>query len=215
MNRARRRSVRMHQSSLDGSGFRVQNSAAANTPFTGDSRMRSTLGITLLAVCALPTLIAAQNPVTNGIRAMAQRQTKNIVDAAEEMPADKYGYKPTPAQMSYGDVVAHLIKEGNNYLCSAASGMKQPDVDKFAGTDPKDKLVAGLKASFKFCETALAQIQDAQLGDSIDFFGGRKVTKGMAGGVHRAARGGHPNPNGVLLRLYRVAPPAGRKGSDH
>src|SRR6266568_7773546 len=108
-NRARRRSVRMHQSSLDGSGFPMQNSAAANTPFTGDSRMRSTLGTTLLAVCTLPlTVVAAQaqNPVTNGIRAMAQRQTKNIVDAAEEMPADKYGYKPTPAQMSYGDVVA-------------------------------------------------------------------------------------------------------------
>src|SRR2546428_13743802 len=83
-NRARRRSVRMHQSSLDGSGFRVQNSAAANTPFTGDSRMRSTLGITLLAVCALPTLIAAQNPVSNGILAIAQRQTKHIVDAADD-----------------------------------------------------------------------------------------------------------------------------------
>src|SRR2546422_8541939 len=115
----------------------MQNSAAANAPFTGDSRMRSTLGTMLLAVCALPTLIAAQNPVSNGIRALAQRQTKNIVDAAEEMPADKYSYKPTPAQMTYGDVVAHLIKEGNNYLCSAASGMKQPDADKFTGADPK------------------------------------------------------------------------------
>src|SRR5881409_1557003 len=120
--------------------------------------MRSTLGTTLVAVCALPLAIVAaqaQNPVSNGIRAVAQRQTRNIVEAAEEMPADKYGYKPTPAQMSFGDVVAHLIKEGNNYLCSATTGMKQPDMDKFSGTDPKDKLVAGLKASFKFCETAL------------------------------------------------------------
>src|SRR5438309_411025 len=114
----------------------MQNSAAANTPFTGDSRMRSALGTMLLAVCALPTVIAAQNPVSNGIRALAQRQTKNIVDAAEEMPADKYGYKPTPAQMTYGDVVAHLIKEGNNYLCSAASGIKQPDADKFTVAYP-------------------------------------------------------------------------------
>src|SRR2546422_8492229 len=32
--------------------------------------------------------------------------------------------------LTYGDVVAHLIKEGNNYLCSAASGMKQPDANK-------------------------------------------------------------------------------------
>src|SRR5207247_7134699 len=110
------------------------------------------------------------------------------VDAAEEMPADKYGFKPTPAQMSYGDVVAHLIKEGNNYLCSAASGMKQPDVDKFTGADPKDKLVAGLKASFKFCETALAGIQDAQLADSIDCFGGREGTQGVAARI-TGARG--------------------------
>src|SRR5947199_5591438 len=147
----------MPQSSLDGRAFPMQNSAAANTPFTGDSRMRSTLGTMLLAVCALPTVIAAQNPVSNGIRALAQRQTKNIVEAAEEMPADKYGYKPTPAQMTYGDVVAHLIKEGNSYLCSAASGMKQPDAAKFAGTDPKDKPVEALKASCMFWTRALAQ----------------------------------------------------------
>src|SRR3989449_9696817 len=177
--------------------------------------MRSTLGTTLVAVCALPLAIGAaqaQNPVSNGIRAVAQRQTRNIVEAAEEMPADKYGYKPTPAQMSFGDVVAHLIKEGNNYLCSAASGMKQPDADKFAGTDPKEKLVAGRKASFKFCETALAQIQDAQLGDSVDFFGGHKGTKGMAGAVPRAPLGGPHQPKGGYPRVERGVTPAPEKG---
>ena len=176
--------------------------------------MRSTLGTMLLAVCALPTLIAAQNPVSNGIRALAQRQTKNLVDAAEEMPADKYAYKPTPAQMSYGDVVAHLIKEGNNYLCSAASGMKQPDVDKFTGADPKDKLVAGLKASFKFCETALAQVQDAQLSDSIDFFGGRKVTKAFAGLITVADWADHYSQMAIYLRLNGLLPPTAKKGMD-
>jgi len=180
--------------------------------------MRARLGTTLLAVCTVPlTVVAvarAQNPVSNGIRAMAQRQTKNIVDAAEEMPADKYAYKPTPAQMSYGDVVAHLIKEGNNYLCSAASGMKQPDADKFAGTDPKDKLVTGLKASFKFCETALAGIQDAQLADSIDFFGGHKVTKGMAGLITVADWADHYSQMAIYLRLNGLLPPTAKKGMD-
>jgi len=177
--------------------------------------MRSTLGITLLALCTLPlTVVAlghAQNPVSNGVRAIAQRQTKNIVDAAEEMPADKYGYKPTPAQMSFGDVVAHLIREGNNYLCSAASGMKQPDAEKFAGTDAKDKLVAGLKASFKFCETVLAQIQDAQLGDSIDFFGGRKQTKGMAALITVADWADHYSQMAIYLRLNGLLPPTAKK----
>ncbi|PYO80041.1 MAG: hypothetical protein DMD67_01430, partial [Gemmatimonadetes bacterium] len=172
--------------------------------------MRRTLGTTLLAVCTLPLAVVAahaQNPVMNGVRAIAQRQTKNIVEAAEEMPADKYGYKPTPAQMTYGDVVAHLIKEGNNYLCSAASGMKQPDADKFAGTDPKDKLVAGLKDSFKYCENVLAQIQDAQLGDSIDFFGGRKVTKGMAALITVADWADHYSQMAIYLRLNGLLPP--------
>jgi hypothetical protein len=179
--------------------------------------MRSTLGITLLAVCVTPLAVAAaqaQNPVMNGVRAIAQRQTKNIVEAAEDMPADKYAYKPTPAQMSFGDVVSHLIKEGNNYLCSAASGTKQPDVGKFEGTDPKDKLVSGLKESFKYCETVLAQIQDAQLGDSISFFGGRKVTKGMAGLITVADWADHYSQMAIYLRLNGLLPPTAKKGMD-
>src|SRR3989449_2110479 len=91
---------------------------------------------------------------------------------------------------------------------------KQPDADKFAGTDPKDKLVAGLKASFKFCETALAQIQDAQLGDSVDFFGGHKVTKGMAGVVNRPPLGGPHNPNGDFPPVEGAFPPHPEKRVD-
>ena len=179
--------------------------------------MRSRLGTTLLAVCTLPLTVVvaqAQNPVMNGVRAIAQRQTKNIVEAAEEMPADKYGYKPTPAQMTFGDVVSHLIKEGNNYLCSAASGQKEPDVAKFAGTDPKDKLVAGLKDSFKYCETVLAQIQDAQLSDSISFFGGRKVTKAMAGLITVADWADHYSQMAIYLRLNGLLPPTAKKAMD-
>src|SRR5256886_6025476 len=92
--------------------------------------------------------------------------------------------------------------------------MKQPDADKFSGTDPKDKLVAGLKASFKFCETALAQIQDAQLGDSIDFFGGRKVTKGMAGLITVSDWADHYSQMATYLRLNGLLPPTAKKASD-
>src|SRR2546426_7468199 len=193
----------------------MQNSAAVTTPFTGDSRMRSMLGATLLALCALPlTVVAAAqapNPVTNGVRAMAQRQTKYIVEAAEEMPADKYGYKPTPAQMSFGDVVAHLIADGNDYLCSAASGQKAPDRPKFAGTDPKDKLVAGLKDSFQFCATALAAMQDAQLGDSIKFFGGRMSTRGLATLITVADWADHYSQMANYLRLNGLLPPTAKR----
>jgi uncharacterized damage-inducible protein DinB len=177
--------------------------------------MRVTLGTTLLVVCALPlSIAAAQNPVTNGFRFIEQRQAKNIVDAAEEMPADKYGFKPTPAQMSFGDVVAHLVREGNDYLCGAASGQKAPDRGKVAGSDTKDKLVAGLKASFEFCQTVLAPMQDAQLGDSIDFFGGRKVTKAAAVLITVGDWADHYSQMAIYLRLNGLLPPTAKKASD-
>ncbi len=43
---------------------------------------------------------------------MEQRRGKNLVEAAEDMPAEKYGFKPTPAQMSFGDVVVHRQPPG-------------------------------------------------------------------------------------------------------
>jgi len=175
-------------------------------------RMRATFGTILFAMCAMPVALAqAPNPVTTGLRAIQQFQGKNIVAAAEEMPADKYGFKPTPAQMSFGDVVAHLVKEGNDYLCGAASGQKAPDRGTVVGTDPKDKLVAGLKASFEFCQTAFAGMQDAQLGDSIDFFGGSKRTKAMAALITVADWADHYSQMAIYLRLNGLLPPTAQK----
>jgi hypothetical protein len=195
--------------------------------------MRVTLGTILLAVCALPAAgaaqaiaivvdgvpveragVAAQNPVSDAFRFVEQRQAKNITDAAEEMPADKYGYKPTPAQMSFGDVVAHLIADGNDYLCSAASGQKLPDRPKFSGTDPKEKLVAGLKDSFQFCATALAAMQDAPLGDSIPFFGGRKVTRATATLITVADWADHYSQMAIYLRLNGLLPPTAKRAAQ-
>ncbi len=177
--------------------------------------MRFKLTPLFLTVCALPVAHAAwaQNPVTDGFRFITQRQAKNIVAAAEAMPADKYSFKPTPAQMSFGDVVAHLIGEGNDYLCSASSGMKAPERAKYAGTDPKDKLVAGLKDSFTFCQTAAAAMKDAQLGDSTDFFGGRKVTRAVATMITVADWADHYGQMAIYLRINGVLPPTAKPGS--
>ena len=175
--------------------------------------MQRTLTTVVLVACALPLAgaLCAQNTVTDGLRAIEQRQAKNIVDAAEEMPADKYGFKPTPAQMSFGDVVAHLIAEGNEMLCSATSGAKAPEHPKFSGTDPKDKLVAALKESFQFCQTSFAQLKDAQLADSTQFFGPNKVTRATAGLITVADWADHYSQMAIYLRLNGLLPPTAKK----
>ena len=78
------------------------------------------------------------------------------------MPADKYGFKPTPAQMSFGDIVAHLI-EGNDYLCGLIGGAKAPTRAKVTGASSKDALIGELKETFAFCNDALAKLDDSKL----------------------------------------------------
>src|SRR5271163_332226 len=113
------------------------------------------VGLAGLLVCvgvcmgqeATPAPVA--NPVTTTVKAQLTRYEKNMVAAADSMPAEKYGYKPMPDMNSFGHVVMH-IAQSNYFLCSKISGQAAPEF-KLTDADGKDKLVAGLKASFEFC----------------------------------------------------------------
>jgi hypothetical protein len=105
------------------------------------------------------------NPVSSAVKTQLPRFSKNMVAAAEAMPADKYNFKPTPEMNSFAHLVMH-IAQSNNGLCSKISDTPAPDA-KLADTDPKDKLVAGLKASFDYCASALDKVDDSKLGDQM------------------------------------------------
>src|SRR5690348_10261606 len=51
-----------------------------------------------------------KDPVANSLRMLLPRSQKNILGAIETMPADKFSYKPTPEQMSFGHLVVHIIE---------------------------------------------------------------------------------------------------------
>ena len=99
------------------------------------------------------------NPVSGAVKAQLPRFSKNMVAAAEAMPADKYNFKPTPEMNSFAHLVMH-IAQSNNGLCAKISDTPAPDA-KMADTDPKEKLVAALKASFEYCATSLEKLDDS------------------------------------------------------
>ncbi len=83
--------------------------------------MRNLLCVAFLL--AVPVVMFAQedkNPVTDTVKSQLERQQKNIIAAAEEMPADKYSYKPTEQQMTFGHLMAH-IAEANRFFCGKLS----------------------------------------------------------------------------------------------
>src|SRR5580700_7885531 len=95
-------------------------------------------GAACLAQDVAPGRVA--NPVTTNVKGQLTRYEKNMVAAADLMPAEKYSFKPTSEMNSFGHVVMH-IAQSNNFLCSKISGAAAPDL-KLTDADGKDKLVA-------------------------------------------------------------------------
>ncbi len=145
------------------------------------------------------------NPVSSTVKAQLTRYAKNMVAAAESMPADKFNFKPTPEMITFGHLVAH-IAGSNNFLCSKISGVAAPEA-KLADSDPKDKLVAGLKASFDFCTTALANVDDSKLSDPLVLFGNRPSSRAGAMITLSDDWYDHYSAQAVYLRLNGILPP--------
>jgi uncharacterized damage-inducible protein DinB len=168
----------------------------------------------LAATAQQPTAPAAagaieKNPVSSAVRKILERQSKNIVAAAEEMPADKFSYRPTPSQMTFAALVEHTAGT-NNFLCAQLSGTASPPEEKLSETDAKEKLVSALKASFDYCTQALAKVDDSKLGEQIQFFGGRQVSRAAGMITLATAFADHYGMAAMYLRLNNLVPPTAK-----
>jgi hypothetical protein len=158
-----------------------------------------------------PALVAAQgNPLATAFRSNAATMGKNLVAAAEVMPADKYSYKPTPAQMSFGDIVNHL-SGGNDFLCSVLTGVKAPTRAKLAANADKAARVARLKETFDFCNQALAKLDDSKLGESLQLWGTEKATRAETELETTGDWADHYSQMANYLRLNGQLPPTAKK----
>ena len=163
----------------------------------------------VLTAALLPSLAAAQSPVADAFRDNARDIGKNLVAAAEAMPAAAYGFKPTPAQMTFSDIVDHL-SEGNDYLCGAITGKKAPSRTKVAVTDGKEAQVKRLRETFDFCNEVLAHLDDAKLSEQIAMFG-KSSSRAMVETITTGDWADHYSQMAIYMRLNGVLPPTAKK----
>ncbi len=152
-----------------------------------DSRPREapmpSIRILILSALAGPMTLVAQQPTgapprptTNGMtlsyRAFAAHYGGWLVEAFDSIPAAGYAYKPTPVQQSIGYIAQHL-EDANYQLCASLGEANAPRSARDSVADtvkamwPKDTLVARLKASLAFCDSAIARLDDAMLDDPL------------------------------------------------
>ena len=125
------------------------------------------------------------------------------------MPAEKFAYKPTPEQMTFGHLVVHII-ESNHVHCAQAADIAPPPTQAVKDTDPKDKLLSVLKTSFDFCSAALGRADDSKLADTIDV-GDKKEPRAWAFIALASGWADHYGMAAMYLRLNGLVPPSAKK----
>jgi uncharacterized damage-inducible protein DinB len=152
---------------------------------------------------------ATSNPVISTVRQLEERQSKNLIGAADEMPADKYSYHPTPEQMSFAHLIIHVV-EANYGSCARVAG-EQPREVKLSETDSKEALTKATRDSFAYCEQVLAKADDSTLGQPASFPGGRTATRAAALIYLVTGWADHYAGEAMYLRLNGLLPPSAKK----
>jgi DinB family protein len=174
--------------------------------------MNTPLQLMAVAAWSIAATGGAQDPptpVSDAFRSAAGRARSNFIAAAEEMPAARYGFKPTPAQMTFGDVIAHM-SAGNDALCSSIGGLAAPKRSEVGAGAPKEKLVMRLRETFQFCKSALARVNDSRLGGKVPYFGDREISRAEAMVTAAEEWAGHYSQLAVYLRLNGLIPPTAK-----
>ena len=165
--------------------------------------------VLLVGVAALAQEAAApsKNPVADTARQIFTGQQRNLVAAAEQMPAEKYGFHPTDGQMPYSQLMAH-VATSNAFLCERIGGTPAPASLQVKPEDGKDKIVAALKASFDYCAEALKNLDDSKLGDEVPAFRGAKRPRAWAVFALTNDFADHYSAAASYLRAAGMLPPS-------
>src|ERR1700728_812974 len=93
-------------------------------------------------------------------KAMHAMIRRDLAEAAENMPADEYAFRPTPQVRTFGQIIGHVV-DANFFFCSQAAGEKSPATADYEQITDKAALVKALNDSLAYCDRVYAATTDA------------------------------------------------------
>lgn len=196
----------------------------------------------LLTTCLLTTVAYGQSPksspAANSPSAQSSPSTpptiasaidreigiveKEVVEAAEAMPEDKFDFSPEKLNLpggdykgvrTFGEQLKHIA--ASNYLIwSPITGEKPPDtVNDGKGPDnmkAKAEIIKFLKDSFAFGHKAVATLNESNLIQPITSGGGKPTTRLFLATFAPAHAFDHYGQLIEYLRMNGIVPPASR-----
>jgi len=181
----------------------------------------------LMAVLAVSSTVHAQQPpaqppaplpgVITEVKNAYTAVQANIVKAAEQFPADKHTWQPTPAVRSWARLIGHIIDDNNN-ACWLLAGEAQapPRVDTVDSPESpanklsKDELVKGLKESVERCNKAFTNVNETNMGERNGPTGRRSKLFTLI--YNTSHTNEHYGNIATYMRLNNLVPPSSQRG---
>jgi uncharacterized damage-inducible protein DinB len=172
--------------------------------------------VTLPAASAQTTDVGYADELSPSLAGVAKAMhatiRRNLAEAAENMPADEYAFRPTPQVRTFGQIIGHLVK-ANFFFCAEAAGEKSPAASDDEQITDKAALVKALNDSLVYCDRVYAATTDANFIQPmqiahIDGRGSNNTIRGAVLMYNIAHNNEHYGNIAVYMRLKGHVPPS-------
>ena len=155
---------------------------------------------------------AALTPsMATSINNMHMTIRRDLLEAAEAVPAADYAFKPTPQVRSFAELVGH-VAGANNYFCSMAKGEAPPSTVNFERTvSDKAALVKALASALSYCDAVYKETTDANANQSVKIAGpggSGQSTRALVLMFNVTHNNEHYGNVVLYLRLKGIVPPS-------
>ena len=173
----------------------------------------------LVVVLTLPSLLEAQTS-DGGVGAALSPSTaasvinmhmtirRNLIEAAEAMPAADFGFKPTPEIRSFAELLGH-VTAANYFFCSMAKG--EQSVFKPTNVSDKQSVVKALGDSLTHCDGVYKETTDANANQMVKIAGpggATQSTRALVLMFNTTHNNEHYGNVILYLRLKNIVPPS-------
>lgn len=134
--------------------------------------------IVSLALLAAAAPARAQLPSSSFLTPLKTQweSTRKLVQGiAEQVPEDKYDFKPTPEVRSFREQLTHLIGENYRYMAQAAGEAAPVDMSAINKLQHRDDIVKALNDSYEYGEKVWAGMTDQKAMEMVPGRGGRQM----------------------------------------
>ena len=147
----------------------------------------------------------SQNDTIDAFLEKLQNSKTYLVEIAKAMPEEKYAFKPTEREMSFGEQLLH-IKGNIDWLSTSYFTDENFDKTKDEKKYSKEEIIAMLEKTFDTSLEIIKNTNPESLNEKVDFFAGPK-TKLQILNLIQDHITHHRGQLIVYLNLNKVVPP--------